>query len=1155
MAIIDRTGGGGESLTAGSRALDLFTDREVFLRRFVGALNDDPAPGQILFLTGDGGNGKSLLLRCMGRHYCRRLLNAADWAWVKTRTDEEFLPHVRDAENAADLPWTHLDFGMPPRGDDRPQEAFSALLMMMRGLTPHGLRFPLYEFACVWYLHKTERLTAEKLRDLFPSDVLDIITEIAGTVANTPWAYIGSSVLRIFDSQMSERYTLYQYARELNSDRIEEIQRMEPESELIDALPRLFAEDLNASRTLPQAPARVVLFFDTHEAFWGRERDLTDDLYFQYDEWLRCLLAHLEFARGIVVVCAGRERPRWHEAARFRIPEDCVEVLPVGHFRDQDAHVYLKRAGVADAAVRRTLIARARVNRNEVHPFYLGLCADLADAARRRGEPLALDPLPATGARRDDRGKALTDRLLRYVDQEIGMAARALCACRGFDRELYLMLGRALGFHATETSFDVLCRFSFVWHSPRGEAWHRLHDLLRRLVRDAADPVLARADAALERWYDDRARAGDPRAIAEAAYHAAMLDPERGADRWVIAFETAVQQRNDDVCRALIEVWTELRRAGDFARGRIFDAQGDFYVRTSDYEEADECYRNAIADFDRVLAREPNDLAAHLNRGNALLSLGELAALRDRFAEAMAGVQGAMAEFAEARRAAPDDPRGHVNAGNAGQRLGRLLAGHGEHAAALAEFHRADAAYADAIRLAPEDSAVWSNAGGSQQARAELLMGLGQGREAEAALRDALASYGQALRRSPDLVTTLNLRGVAHALLADLYERQQRAGDARAEVRTAMTDLERAVALAPGDAATRSNVGNVLQGLGDLEASLGRHAEAERAYRDAIAAYAEALQRAPESAAAHHNRATALHSLARLLASAGATEAAATMLPRAISGYQDTINRSPRAVPARVGKARALHALGDVLVGLGRTEAAVRTLRLATGAYDRALKLDPSQAGLYHAKGDALQVLAELADASGRSDQARRCYRRAIYAYQKGLKLAPHEVTPWCAKANAWQDLAQLYDGARPQEATQCRRRAVISYEEAQRLAPKDPELVRQVAQALADLAQAQDQIDQNAEAARTWESALAAYDRALTLGPDTAPLRVRRGQAWLGLGHVQAELGQAERVGDSLRRAVAELDRALALDPGHAEIRELREQLAATLEDNGDHP
>ena len=40
--------GGGETITEGWRALELFTDRYELCRRFLSYVNDDPAPSSIL---------------------------------------------------------------------------------------------------------------------------------------------------------------------------------------------------------------------------------------------------------------------------------------------------------------------------------------------------------------------------------------------------------------------------------------------------------------------------------------------------------------------------------------------------------------------------------------------------------------------------------------------------------------------------------------------------------------------------------------------------------------------------------------------------------------------------------------------------------------------------------------------------------------------------------------------------------------------------------------------------------------------------------------------------------------------------------------------------------------------------------------------------
>jgi hypothetical protein len=108
------------------------------------------------------------------------------------------------------------------------------------------------------------------------------------------------------------------------------------------------------------APQRVVLFFDTHEAFWGAQRDQTPN-YFIRDEWLRCLLETIDRRLGIVTVVAGRELPHWHLAERCPIDERLIEAQPIAHLSDADARAYLGHIGLTDDALCQALLDTARV--------------------------------------------------------------------------------------------------------------------------------------------------------------------------------------------------------------------------------------------------------------------------------------------------------------------------------------------------------------------------------------------------------------------------------------------------------------------------------------------------------------------------------------------------------------------------------------------------------------------------------------------------------------------------------------------------------------------------------------------------------------------------------------------------------------------------
>src|SRR5688500_17646132 len=131
---------------------------------------------------------------------------------------------------------------------------------------------------------------------------------------------------------------------------IEAIHRMDPERELLQELPGFFAEDLNAAMRGEDAPRRIALFFDTHEAFWGEQRDAQGIRDFIRDEWLRCMLDTLVRRLEIVSVVAMRERPRWQHAERCPIAESAIELVHIAHLSDEDARAYLGPAKITYGA-------------------------------------------------------------------------------------------------------------------------------------------------------------------------------------------------------------------------------------------------------------------------------------------------------------------------------------------------------------------------------------------------------------------------------------------------------------------------------------------------------------------------------------------------------------------------------------------------------------------------------------------------------------------------------------------------------------------------------------------------------------------------------------------------------------------------------------
>ena len=621
------------SIAEGPQALALFTDRRELIRHFVGYLHGE-ARDSILILHGDGGNGKSLLLRYLRERGNKRIAEGR-WTYYANWTDEQFVRRFEDEPGVA-LPWAHLDFGLTG-GGNKPRDPLYGLLDLRRQLAAPGRPFYLFDFAVLLYERANGRLSRERLRELFPATEVNLLAELIDMLGGTAGGTLTKAVLELVNWRAVERLresaTIFMAARALDEGALRALLARDAKTELLPLLPRLFAEDLNAAMALPEAPARLILTFDTHEAFWGERRGRGTSEYAGRDAWLSALLHGIEPGLGIVAVVGGREVPHW--AATWE-GSSALDIRPVGELTAADAREYLDRAAGrfgeiaaaldGDPALVGVLLRHASVAEDRILPYHLGLCLDVIRAAARTGARLtASDFHDSTELdRRDDQ---LVDRLLRYADAGVRDAVYALAACRTFDQDLYYRLARELHFPANRADWLIVTSFSFVWRE--GDRY-RLHNLLRALLHERDEAKLVEAHPALEAHYRQRSAAGEEAAQIEALYHAGCQDSLRGGREWVEAFEAAMRLSRYDHCRALLDLRTGMVVQEDFTRGLMAQTAGYYNSILALHTAAQEEYHTALAAYDRALHLAPDDSRMHNNRGNLLQAWGNLLATLGR---------------------------------------------------------------------------------------------------------------------------------------------------------------------------------------------------------------------------------------------------------------------------------------------------------------------------------------------------------------------------------------------------------------------------------------------------------------------------------------------------------------------------------------------
>jgi tetratricopeptide (TPR) repeat protein len=708
------------------------------------------------------------------------------------------------------------------------------------------------------------------------------------------------------------------------------------------------------------------MLFDTHEKLWDEKRSCQGINFWYQDEWFRRLLRALDCKAGIVVAVAGRDCPvtqlRWQNASKFPIPKDYIDAQLVGHLSAADARDYLHKVEIDKTDLADAVIRYASVNSDEswdnlqLHPFYLGLCADVVLAERKRGIELLSSDF-ALVPKLQNKTAELTDRLLSYVDREVRYAVHSLSACRAFDEDLYIKLGTGCHFQASSANFEILTSFSFVWkEAQRGEKWYRIHDLLRRLDADRDNDQTRRSHEVLEGYYRELGNA------AEAIYHANRLDWERGVDEWVTVFEEASRLSRYGECESLLALRSELWIKSDFELGRISQVEGYYYAQLARYAEAKQEYLEAVGAYDRELILTPDDEATLNNKGIALRCLGDLQAGLSEFEAAKQSYSDAIAAFNSALQIAPDSIAALNNKGNALRSLGYLQAQLSEFEAAKSSYSEAIPAFNSALQIAPDSIAALNNKGTALLSLGQLQAQLTEFEDAKQSYSEAIAACNSALLIAPDDIAVLNNKGIVLRCLGDLQAGLSEFEAAKQSYSDAIAAFDSALRIAPDDIAALNNKGIALQSLGNLQARLSELEGAKQSSCEVIAAFNSALRIAPDDIAALNNKGIALRCLADLQAELSEFEDAELCYCEAIAAFNSALLIAPDYIAALNHKGNALLRLGVLQAKLSQEQEALKNWQEALEMWNRSLAIAPNDDSVRSGRDALQETLNNLGD-------------------------------------------------------------------------------------------------------------------------------------------------------------------------------------------------
>ena len=411
------------------KAVRQFTDREEFIEAFQKALKGiKPNEQNVAVFYGVGGIGKTSLRKELGR--------------------------ILEKEQPKTA-WTVLDFSLPQY---REQE--TALFTLRKSFgDKYKIPFPSFDLAYAVYWQKTHPQTPLTKENFPLLDAGGIVVDIVTLFGEIPGIGLIPKLSKLV---IKGKKALEDWWTKRGNRELYDLPQMEPK-DILERLPMFWAGDLKDS--LEQKRTQAVMFIDTYEALWGKER--TEGTLFKRDEWVRELVAHLP---GILWIICGREKLRWEE-----VEPDWGKVLDqhlLGDLADEDAERFLRSCGIENKEILRTIIEGGKGV-----PYYLDLTVDTYYEIKERHHR---NPTPADFAQTH---QEILERFLLYLDRTEIETLKVLSEARKWDKSIFELLVTHFKTGYPISAFPELCRFSFINQDDTPGTWH-MHELMRDSLQE-----------------------------------------------------------------------------------------------------------------------------------------------------------------------------------------------------------------------------------------------------------------------------------------------------------------------------------------------------------------------------------------------------------------------------------------------------------------------------------------------------------------------------------------------------------------------------------------------------------------------------------------------------------------------------------------------
>jgi tetratricopeptide (TPR) repeat protein len=1053
------------------------TTRQKIITHFLACLQQPNRESLPILITGAPVSGKSHLLQIL-RQLC---------------TEETRMGALAEAVNgkligqaaisqSRPFPTAYLDFAVEASSYHRPQDPLFGLLMLRRELAKFQLRFAIFDFACLIYLHKTAQLTPERIRGLFPMQDRGFIFELADLIQSVPFSEIKKEVFNVISHSYREHFTPYMMHRAANASLCERIQMMKPESELLYELALLFAEELKTAVALQAGPQKIVLFFDSLDAFSGQNTPASQAIHSRRTLWVRHLVHALSDVPGFTLVLASRDDPDWQNLYPFSEKKKSFQLFNLDYFSEKEADDFLKEKAIHHPAFQRYFKLWAQVGRNRYKPLHLCLCCDLASYSQDSGRKLDPEEFRILPDTEDEKLYSLIKKFFQAFDREQGLAIIAANACCTIDPANFLRLSQAFYFEPLESFYLRMSAFPFSQEEPAdGNINFRFHESVAANITKYGNKIVRAAHRVMLEFYQEQAARGDETAEAKTIYHLNCLRREKGVLEWVRTFERALDEKRYNFLRLLLSLSNKLYTESDYWKARIVKSYGDYYAQIGQNSLAAEFYESAYEVLDNFLTSNPTDVDAVIGKGVLLLRQAEIHARENRFDMATACYKKAILLCDELIRYTQNLLPAYCSKVDFLASFGKFFLAHNNPEEAEKQLDLALATIDLALGGAPRHARAL-------QQKAVVMSIFGALNQYRGKNETAIANYGETisiinelLRFGEETAAFHTVKCSAQRKIAALKMQTADFTEAESKLQSALSVIDSAIQLQPADINHYMAKCKLYLKIGEIKYHYRDHVQVEEYFNSALEICNTILAMAPADTTALSTHAFCTWSFAEFYSHQNDHKKAETLYRQCLHDLKHLGLLDKKSVACQNNLGTVFLCLGKETENTARYVEAIEYYSHANDCFSMASTLSPSSLEAQHNSFLASIYLANALHLVSRYEEAEVYYKKTLSQIEKTIQKNPNAAVLAQTKAICQHHYAEhLISRSEYVTATENFKQCLAIYHQCLQSENADMNLLHLQCLALIDFGMLQYELSEYSEALASFQQALAIVKKVL---------------------------------------------------------------------------